>query len=116
MVYTHTHKHTMEYYSHRKENEISPFAATWLNLKGLMPSEISQRKTIIVWYHLYMQFFKCNKQVSMLTKKKKKKTDSQIQRTSQWLPVAGRGNIGVGKIQTIGYKIGSRMYCTTWGI
>ena len=72
MVYTHTHKHTMEYYSHRKENEISPFAATWLNLKGLMPSEISQRKTIIVWYHLYMQFFKCNKQVSMLTKKKKK--------------------------------------------
>ena len=55
-------------------------------------------------------------QASEYVKKKKTKTDSQIQRTSQWLPVAGRGNIGVGEIQTIGYKIGSRMYCTTWGI
>ena len=55
----------MEYYSHTQKNEISPFAATWLNLECLMPSEISQRKTIIVWYHLYMQFFKCSKQVSM---------------------------------------------------
>ena len=31
---------------------------------------------------------------------------------------ATRGNIGVAEweVQTIGYKIGSRMYCTTWGI
>ena len=29
----------------------------------------------------------------------------------------GRGSLGVGKwgVQTIGYKIGSRVYCTAWG-
>ena len=46
----------------------------------------------------------------------KKEADTQIQK---WLPVGrGRGTIGVGKweIQTPGYKIGSSMYFTTWGI
>ena len=37
--------HTMEYYSAIKKNEILPFAATWMDLKGIMLSEISQRKT-----------------------------------------------------------------------
>ena len=30
--------------SHKK-NKISPFAATWMDLEGIMLSEISQRKT-----------------------------------------------------------------------
>ena len=37
--------HTMEYYSAIKKNEILPFAATWLDLEGIMLGEISQRKT-----------------------------------------------------------------------
>ena len=50
-IHTHTHTHThniyihictMEYYSAIKNNEILPFAATWVHLEGIMLSEISQ--------------------------------------------------------------------------
>ena len=41
-MYTHTHTHTMEYYLAIKKNEILPFAATWMDLEGIMLSEISQ--------------------------------------------------------------------------
>ena len=41
-VYTYTH--TMEYYSAIKKNEILPFVTTWMDLEGIMLSEISQRK------------------------------------------------------------------------
>ena len=34
----------MEYYLAIKKNEILPFATTWMELKGIMPSEISQSK------------------------------------------------------------------------
>ena len=40
--------HTMEYYSAIKKNEILPFATTWMELEGIMLSEISQRKTNII--------------------------------------------------------------------
>ena len=35
--------YTMEYYS-LKKNKIMPFAATWMELKILIPSEISQKE------------------------------------------------------------------------
>ena len=31
-----------EYYSTIKKNEIMPFAATWMDLENVIPSEISQ--------------------------------------------------------------------------
>ena len=34
--------YTTEYYSTIKKNEILPFAATWMDLEDIMPSEISQ--------------------------------------------------------------------------
>ena len=34
-----------------KENEMLPFAATWMDLGSIMLSEISQKKTNTVWYH-----------------------------------------------------------------
>ena len=34
--------YTMEYYSAIRKNEILPFATTWMELKGIMLSEISQ--------------------------------------------------------------------------
>ena len=40
-VYIYTH--TIEYYSAIKKNEILPFATTWMELEGIMLSEISQR-------------------------------------------------------------------------
>ena len=40
--------YTMEYYSAMKKNEILPFATMWMELEGIMLSEISQRKTKIL--------------------------------------------------------------------
>ena len=40
--------YTMEYYSPTKKNEILPFATTWMELEGIMLSEISQSKTNII--------------------------------------------------------------------
>ena len=34
--------YTMEYYSAIKKNEMLPFATTWMELQGIMLSEISQ--------------------------------------------------------------------------
>ena len=35
----------MKYYSALKKNEILPFAASWMDLEGVILSEISQKKT-----------------------------------------------------------------------
>ena len=37
--------------SHKKIDKIVPFAATQMDLEGMMLSEISQTKTNIVWFH-----------------------------------------------------------------
>ena len=50
-VQTHTHTHArthkMEYYSAIKNNELLPFAATWLDLENIILIEVRQRKTNI---------------------------------------------------------------------
>ena len=43
----------MEYYSAIKKNEILPFAIMWMELEGIMLSEISQRKTKIIGLHSF---------------------------------------------------------------
>ena len=41
--------YTIEYYAAIKRNEILPFAMTWMELEGIMLSEIvNQRKTTII--------------------------------------------------------------------
>ena len=42
--------HTMEYYSATKKNEILPFATTWMELEGIMLSEIGQSETRQISY------------------------------------------------------------------
>ena len=68
-IHTHTHTHTMEYYSAIQKNEILLFAATQMDLESIMLSDIRQRKTNAVWYHLYVESKKCSKPVN-ITKKK----------------------------------------------
>ena len=56
MVYTHTWWNTaaaaaksMEYYSAIKKNKTLPRAATWMNLKGIKLSEMSDREEQILY-------------------------------------------------------------------
>ena len=46
-IYTYTHTYSGVLLSNKK-NEILPFATTWMELEGIMLSEISQRKTNII--------------------------------------------------------------------
>ena len=43
-THTHTHTHTREYYSGMRKKEILSFVTTWIDLKGVMLSEINQTK------------------------------------------------------------------------
>ena len=36
--------HTMEYYTAVKKNEIMPFAATWMDLRSVIQSEVIQKE------------------------------------------------------------------------
>ena len=36
--------YAMEYYLAVKKNEIMPFAATWMQLESIIPSEVSQKE------------------------------------------------------------------------
>ena len=42
-------------YSAIERNKIMPFAATWVDLEILILSEVSQRRTSIIRYHIYME-------------------------------------------------------------
>ena len=38
--------YTIEYYSAIRDDEIRPFVTTWMDLEGIMLSEISQREKV----------------------------------------------------------------------
>ena len=44
-----------------KKNEILPFAATWMELEGILLSEIGQSKTDIICFHSYVDLEKLNR-------------------------------------------------------
>ena len=46
--------YTIGYYSAIKKNEILPFAATWMDLEGIMLSEMSDRERQILCDFTYM--------------------------------------------------------------
>ena len=82
---------------------------TWMDLEGIMLSEISQKeKDKYCMISLICRI----KQVKQDTEYNNKKAESHIQRANQWLPVGVEGvmeersNILVGEweVQTIGYR------------
>ena len=68
----------VKYYSVIKKDEM-PFVTTWVDLEGIIPSQISQKKTNIIWLYLYVQSKKQNKH-------HKAETDSELQRSNWCLP------------------------------
>ena len=64
----------LEYYSVTEENEILPFTTIWMDLVGIMPSKISQRKTSTILFHLCMEYKKI-KMKKKMTKHNKTETD-----------------------------------------
>ena len=73
-----------------------PFSATWKDLEIITLSEVKQKKTNIIWYHLYIE----SKIID--TDELTYKTDSQAQRTNLWLPErkrSGKGEMGSGEGQ-----------------
>ena len=54
--------YTLRYYSATKKNEILPFVTAWMGLEGIMVSDITQRKTNAIWFHLYIESNEQNKQ------------------------------------------------------
>ena len=45
-------------YSAIKENEILPYAIAWVDLEGIVLSEINQRETNTICFHLYVEYKK----------------------------------------------------------
>ena len=82
-IHTNTHTHTMEYHSATIKNEITPFAATWMDLE--MIKYVRQRKTNIIWYHFYVESKKMI-QMNLFTKQKQ---THRLQKQT-WLP-KGKG-------------------------
>ena len=85
----------MEHYSVIRNNKILPFVATWMNMEGIMLSEISQRKTNTVRYHLYVKSEKYKKSVN-ITKNKHSHRYREETRHYQWGEEMGRGYRGRG--------------------
>ena len=50
------YRYTTGYYSAIKKNDIPAFAATWMDKEIIILSEVSQRKTNII-YHVYVDSF-----------------------------------------------------------
>ena len=82
--------YTVEYYSAIKKHEIMPLAATWMDLEIIMLSEVRQRNTNIIWYHLSVE---SNRNDTIALTKEK-----QTQRFQNQIYVYQRGNVGGGGI------------------
>ena len=50
--------YSMEYYSSIRNDKYPLFASMWIELEGIMLSEISQRRTNIIWSHSFGEYKK----------------------------------------------------------
>ena len=79
----------MEYYSAIKKNEILPLATTWMDLEGIMLSEISQRKGK---YHMIFLVYVESKKMKQTNTHNETETDSFMDTKNKLvLPEGGGG-------------------------
>ena len=73
-----------------------------MDLGGIMPSEVRQRKKNTVWYHLYVESTDDNKLVNIT---EKKQTHRYREQTSgyQWGEGREGVNVGVGGVEGTNY-------------
>ena len=76
-----------------KKKEIKPFVATWMNLETIILSEVSQWKTNIVWYHLYVESKK-GKKWSHLQDRNKLMDFEKLRVTKRDRLKSGRNTLG----------------------
>ena len=88
----------MEYYSAMINNEITSFAATWIDLEIIILSEVSQRQ--ISYDITYIWNLKKNNTNELIYKTE---IDPQTWKTNLWLP-GGKGGRGIN------WKIGNDIY------
>ena len=86
-VYIYTHTHTQWNTTQLLKKKLLPFAITWMDLKGIMLSEMSQRKTNTVCYHLYVD----SKKEKLVNITKKKQTHRYREQTSGYCWGEGKG-------------------------
>ena len=67
----------MECYLARRKNEIWPFAATWMELEGIVLSEISQSEKDTVCFNSYVDLEKLNRRPWGRGRGKKKVTERE---------------------------------------
>ena len=72
------------------------FAATWMELEIIILNEVSQRKTYIIWYHLYVESKKKKMiQMNLFTKQKQIYRHGKETYGCQRENVGGRDKLGV---------------------
>ena len=84
---------TMEYYSAIKKNEILPFTVTWIDLEGIMLSEISQTEKDV--YHIIILLIYAIQKIQQTSKKKQTHRQNKSVVPSGEREVA-QGHDGVG--------------------
>ena len=86
----------MEYYSAIKMDKILPFATTWMDLEGIVLSEISQTEKHKYCMKSHVESKKCNK---LMNKTKRKETYRYGEQASgyQWTKESGEGEDGGGR-------------------
>ena len=83
--------YSMEYYSVIKKNETLPFVTTWMDLAGIMLSDISQRKANTI------------RSLSYVESKKHNKTHGYIE--NRMVVASGEGDEGVDKMGEEAQKV-----------
>ena len=91
-IHTYT---TREYYSAIKESEIMSFTATWMYLEIIILSEVSQKKTNTIWYHLHVESKIQHKWAYLQSRNRLTDIESR-------LVVTGRGKMGTGWTRSLG--------------